>query len=46
MAPVALDYRGSKGWMIVHQCTRCIKNLPNITAPDDNLAKVGDRSDT
>ncbi len=37
MAPIELDQRGGKGWMIVHECTACGKKIPNIAAPDDDL---------
>jgi len=40
MEPVGLDYDGKKGWLVVHRCTRCSKNLPNKAASDDNLDKV------
>lgn len=35
MAPVGSDYDGKKGWMIVHVCEKCGKNIPNKVAPDD-----------
>ena len=37
MKPVGLDYRKKKGWMIVHQCIACSKEIPNMTACDDDL---------
>ncbi len=40
MAPVGLDQRSGKGFMIIHRCTRCIKELPNKAAPDDDLTKI------
>jgi len=40
MAPVELDQNGKKGWMIVHQCVRCGKRIPNKAAPDDDLTAV------
>ena len=36
MKPKGIDYRKKKGWMIVHQCTKCRKEIPNITACDDD----------
>lgn len=35
MQPVALDYRGNKGWMVIHECTRCGRRQPNRLALDD-----------
>ncbi len=40
MKPVGLDYRKKKGWMIVHQCTECRKEIPNIAACDDDMTVV------
>jgi RNHCP domain len=37
MDPISLDYKGSKGWIVVHECRKCGKMIPNITAPDDDL---------
>jgi hypothetical protein len=37
MEPISMDYKGSKGWIIVHECRKCGKMIPNITAPDDDL---------
>jgi len=37
MKPVGVDYRKKKGWMIVHQCEACGKEIPNMTACDDDL---------
>jgi DNA-directed RNA polymerase subunit RPC12/RpoP len=42
MEPEGLDYRGSKGWMILHRCIKCKKEIPNIAAPDDDLSQVSD----
>lgn len=40
MKPVGVDYRKNKGWMIVHQCEKCGKQIPNITACDDDMTIV------
>ncbi len=40
MKPTSLDHKGSKGWMIVHVCEKCGKEIPNITAPDDDLSVI------
>ncbi len=37
MRPTGLDHDGKKGWLIVHECVRCGKRIPNKTAPDDDL---------
>src|SRR4051812_29248383 len=46
MAPVTLDQDGKKGWMILHRCTRCGKEIPNKAAPDDDLTGFLERSST
>ena len=35
MRPVELDQSGKKGWMIVHECEKCGKSIPNKIADDD-----------
>jgi len=40
MEPVGVDHRGNKGWMIVHRCEKCSKEIPNITACDDDLSVI------
>lgn len=37
MEPIGLDHRGAKGWMIVHRCQICGKQIPNIIAADDEI---------
>ncbi len=37
MKPVSLDQRSGKGWMIIHECEKCGKTIPNIAADDDDL---------
>ena len=37
MEPVSLDYQAKKGWMIVHRCLKCGKQIPNTAAPDDEI---------
>jgi len=37
MVPSAMDQDGKKGWMIVHRCVKCSKQIRNKTAPDDDL---------
>lgn len=36
MEPVRLDQNGKKGWMILHQCLQCGKEIANKTAHDDS----------
>jgi len=38
MKPVGVDHRGAKGWMIVHRCLKCGKEITNKMAPDDDLS--------
>lgn len=43
MMPIALEHKGAKGFMIVHECLRCRKRMPNRAASDDSgemLAKM------
>jgi hypothetical protein len=37
MKPVALEYSGSKGYIILHECLKCKKRMKNKAAPDDNF---------
>ena len=37
MKPIGTDHDGKKGWMIVHECERCGKKIPNKVAPDDQF---------
>lgn len=39
MQPVSLDYDGKKGWLIVHECSKCRKTIPNKAAPDDDVTE-------
>ena len=36
MRPVGVDHRSKKGWMIVHRCEECGKEIPNMAACDDD----------
>jgi DNA-directed RNA polymerase subunit RPC12/RpoP len=42
MEPVDLDFRSNKGWMIIHKCVKCKKEIPNMAAPDDDLSMMND----
>lgn len=37
MRPIGVDYRKGKGDMIIHECTKCSKKIPNQVAPDDHF---------
>lgn len=39
MEPVALDYRAGSQSRITHRCQMCKKTIPNVVAPDDDLAQ-------
>ncbi len=39
MKPVAWDYKGKKGWMLVHECIKCGAQTKNKVAEDDDLSK-------
>lgn len=43
MKPVGMEHKSQKGWMILHQCTGCTKVIPNIVAPDDNIASLSEK---
>ena len=36
MKPVQLEHSGKKGFIIVHRCQKCGKEMRNKVAPDDN----------
>ena len=40
MRPIATDYRKNKGDMIVHECEKCGKKIPNTVAPDDDFISL------
>lgn len=37
MAPVDIDYKKNKWYMIKHKCQKCDKEILNKIAPDDNF---------
>ncbi len=39
MEPTGMDHDGKRGWMIVHECVKCGKKIPNKVAPDDDDTK-------
>jgi len=36
MEPAGVDHQAKKGWMIVHRCTKCGKQITNKAACDDD----------
>lgn len=39
MEPIGLDYKGKKGFIIVHRCVGCGKEMKNKAAEDDEVEK-------
>ncbi len=37
MEPAGVDHDTKKGWMVLHRCTLCGKEIVNRLAPDDDL---------
>lgn len=37
MKPIKKDYHKNKGWMVMHQCIKCWKQIPNKLAEDDSI---------
>lgn len=40
MKPVGLDSNTKKGFVILHECTKCDKKNRNKSAPDDDLTVI------
>lgn len=40
MEPAGLAYRGNKGFMILHRCGKCRKEMWNRAAEDDEMEKT------
>ena len=40
MAPIELDKSGSKGYIIIHKCIKCGKEIRNKTATDDSIDAI------
>jgi hypothetical protein len=38
MKPIAIDQESGKGFLVVHRCEVCKKQIRNRAAPDDQLA--------
>jgi hypothetical protein len=43
MEPIRIDQHPKKGWMIVHRCLKCEKEIRNRTAPDDDVIGFAER---
>lgn len=41
MKPVWKDYHKNKGWMVIHECQKCGKRIPNKLAEDDSVEVYG-----
>jgi DNA-directed RNA polymerase subunit RPC12/RpoP len=39
MEPIGLDSVSGKGWLVIHRCVKCGKEIRNKAAPDDALSK-------
>lgn len=37
MKAVDIDVRKKRGYVIIHECAKCGKRIPNKPAPDDEL---------
>ncbi|MCD6109903.1 RNHCP domain-containing protein [bacterium] len=40
MKPIELDQSGPKGYIIIHKCTKCGKEMRNKTATDDSIDAI------
>lgn len=40
MAPVYTYQTGNKGWMVMHECLQCQKQMPNQIIPEDDWDTV------
>ena len=40
MEPVSLDQRSKKGFMVLHRCVKCGKEMWNRAAEDDELVEL------
>jgi len=37
MKPIWKEYKKNKGWMVIHECQKCEKKIPNKLALDDSV---------
>lgn len=40
MRPSSLDRRGKKGWVVIHECEKCGKTMPNKLSDDDQWERI------
>ena len=40
MRPTGLDQSGKKGMMVIHECEKCGKKIPNKLAKDDHFEEA------
>ena len=40
MAPIEVDYKGDKGYVIIHKCVKCKKEMNNKAAQDDDFDAI------
>jgi ribosomal protein L40E len=40
MEPLRIDQSGKKGFLIVHKCLKCGKEIPNKSADDDQIDSI------
>ena len=40
MEPIGLEYKGKKGYQLIHKCLKCGKKQLNIVADDDNQKEI------
>jgi DNA-directed RNA polymerase subunit RPC12/RpoP len=38
MRPISIDQDSKRGFLVIHRCEHCGKQIPNRAAPDDDLA--------
>jgi DNA-directed RNA polymerase subunit RPC12/RpoP len=41
MKPIWKDFKKNKWWMLVHECIKCLKKIPNKLAEDDSIDVFG-----
>lgn len=40
MQPIRVDQNGKKGFILIHKCLKCQKEISNIIAEDDNWESI------
>ena len=44
MKPIAVTQSGKKGWILLHECTKCVVIVRNKMAEDDNMVLASELS--